>query len=85
MASELEARIIGDFAKDIASKLGGSAVIARSANGSSGQGLPEACRLHANRHRDPDPRGGDACSTPPSWCRGPSGRAQPARTDRPTL
>ena len=40
MASELEAKIIGDFAEDIASKLGEAAIIARTASGLSGQGLP---------------------------------------------
>ncbi len=41
MASELEARIIGEFAEDIASKIGEAAIIARTASGLSGQGLPE--------------------------------------------
>ncbi len=41
MASELEARIIGDFAEDNASKLGEAAIIARTASGLSRQGLPE--------------------------------------------
>ncbi len=33
MSSELEARIIHDFAEDIASKLGEAAIIARTASG----------------------------------------------------
>ena len=37
MASEQEARIIGDFAEDIASELGEAAIIARNASGLSGQ------------------------------------------------
>jgi hypothetical protein len=41
MASELEGRIIGDFAHDIARKLGEAAIIARTASGFSAQGLPE--------------------------------------------
>ena len=41
MASELEARITGDFAEDIASKLSEAAIIARTASSLSGQGLPE--------------------------------------------
>ena len=41
MASELEARIIHDFAEDIASKLGEAAIIARTASGLGAQGLPE--------------------------------------------
>lgn len=40
MAGQLEGRIIGDFTEDIASKLGEAAIIARTASGLRGQGLP---------------------------------------------
>ena len=41
MASEREARIIHNFAEDIAQKLDEAAIIARTASGFGAQGLPE--------------------------------------------
>ena len=41
MANELEARIIHDFADDIAGKLKEAAIIAQTASGLGAQGLPE--------------------------------------------
>ena len=41
MASEFEARIIHEFADDIAGKLKEAAIIAQTASGLGAQGLPE--------------------------------------------
>ena len=41
MANEFEAKIIQDFARDIASRLGEAAIIARTADGLGKQGLAE--------------------------------------------
>jgi hypothetical protein len=41
MASEFEARIIHEFADDIAGKLNEAAIIARTASALGAQGLPE--------------------------------------------
>ena len=84
MASELEARIIGDFAEDIASKLGEAAIIARTASGLSGQGLPERA---FRTLLDIETLIHDAATLLNATSvvrRRERVRVQPARTDRPT-